>query len=75
MKISLSCDDDLQLMQWFADHPEFASNRFYIGGGSYSGLPTVPLVKKVYEGEKLFYIIFSSNCIKTALAFFLFALF
>ena len=56
MKISLSSDNDLKFMQWFTDHPEFASNPFYIGGGSYSALPTVPLVKKVYEGEKLFYI-------------------
>ncbi|KAK4275732.1 hypothetical protein QN277_018765 [Acacia crassicarpa] len=40
------------LQKWFIDHPEFVSNPFYIGGGSYSALPTVPLVKKVYEGNK-----------------------
>ncbi|KAK7306799.1 hypothetical protein VNO77_44757 [Canavalia gladiata] len=36
--------------KWFLDHPRFSSNPFYIGGGSYSGLPTGPLVQKVYEG-------------------------
>lgn len=38
-------------MQWFIDHPKFSSNPFYIGGGSYSGLITGPLVQKVYEGK------------------------
>lgn len=38
-------------MLWFTDHSEFGSNPFYIGGGSYSTLPAVPLVKKVYEGK------------------------
>ncbi|KAK4275729.1 hypothetical protein QN277_018763 [Acacia crassicarpa] len=40
------------LQKWFIDYPEFGSNLLYIGGGSYSALPTVPLVKKVYEGYK-----------------------
>ncbi|KAK7258043.1 hypothetical protein RIF29_32439 [Crotalaria pallida] len=38
------------LQKWFIDHPKFGSNPFYIGGGSYSGLTTGPLVQKVYEG-------------------------
>ncbi|XP_054818908.1 serine carboxypeptidase-like 18 isoform X2 [Prosopis cineraria] len=38
------------LQKWFMDHPEFGSNSFYVGGGSYSTLPAVPLVKKLYEG-------------------------
>jgi len=38
-------------MQWFIDHPKFNSNPFYIGGGSYSGITTGPLVQKVYEGN------------------------
>lgn len=38
-------------MQWFIDHPKFHSNPFYIGGGSYSGLVTGPVVQKVYEGN------------------------
>lgn len=38
-------------MQWFIDHPKFSSNPFYIGGGSYSGITTGPLVQKVYEGK------------------------
>ena len=41
----------MQLTQWFIDHPEFGSNPFYIGGGSYSGLPAVPPIKKVYKGK------------------------
>ncbi|XP_061339608.1 serine carboxypeptidase-like 2 [Gastrolobium bilobum] len=40
------------LLKWFIDHPKFSSNPFYIGGGSYSGLTTGPLVQKVYEGYK-----------------------
>ncbi|KAK4275735.1 hypothetical protein QN277_018766 [Acacia crassicarpa] len=40
------------LRKWFMDHPEFGSNPFYVGGGSYSTMPTVPLVKKLYEGYK-----------------------
>ncbi|XP_014522147.1 serine carboxypeptidase-like 18 isoform X1 [Vigna radiata var. radiata] len=40
------------LQKWFIDHPKFNSNPFYIGGGSYSGLITGPLVQKVYEGYK-----------------------
>eukprot|EP00256_Glycine_max_P054777 XP_014621707.1 serine carboxypeptidase-like 18 [Glycine max] len=39
-------------MQWFIDHPKFSSNPFYIGGGSYSGMITGPLVQQVYEGYK-----------------------
>ncbi|TKY46572.1 Serine carboxypeptidase 18 [Spatholobus suberectus] len=38
------------LQKWFIDHPKFSSNPFYIGGGSYSGITTGPLVQKVYEG-------------------------
>ncbi|CAL0334206.1 unnamed protein product [Lupinus luteus] len=38
------------LQKWFIDHPKFGSNPLYIGGGSYSGLVTGPLVQKVYEG-------------------------
>ncbi|KAL2322269.1 hypothetical protein Fmac_026648 [Flemingia macrophylla] len=38
------------LQKWFIDHPKFRSNPFYIGGGSYSGITTGPLVQKVYEG-------------------------
>lgn len=38
------------LQKWFIDHPKFSSNPFYIGGGSYAGLTTGPLVQKVYEG-------------------------
>lgn len=38
-------------MQWFIDHPKFSSNSLYIGGGSYSGITTGPLVQKVYEGK------------------------
>ncbi|KAF7815578.1 serine carboxypeptidase-like 13 isoform X2 [Senna tora] len=38
------------LKKWFIDHSEFASNPFYIGGGSYSAFPSAPLVKKVYDG-------------------------
>ncbi|RDX72021.1 Serine carboxypeptidase-like 18, partial [Mucuna pruriens] len=38
------------LQKWFIDHPKFRSNPFYIGGGSYSGITTGPLVHKVYEG-------------------------
>ncbi|XP_028798680.1 serine carboxypeptidase-like 1 [Neltuma alba] len=40
------------LQKWFINHPEFGSNPFYIGGGSYSTMPTVPLVKKIYEGYR-----------------------
>ncbi|XP_027931446.1 serine carboxypeptidase-like 18 [Vigna unguiculata] len=40
------------LQKWFIDHPKFNSNPFYIGGGSYSGITTGPLVQKVYEGYK-----------------------
>jgi serine carboxypeptidase-like clade 1 len=40
----------LLFMQWFIDHPKFSSNPFYIGGGSYSGITTAPLVQKLYEG-------------------------
>ncbi|KAK2387580.1 serine carboxypeptidase [Trifolium repens] len=40
------------LQKWFIDHSKFSSNPFYIGGGSYSGAPTGPLVQKVYEGYK-----------------------
>ena len=39
------------LQKWFSKHPNFASNPFYIGGGSYSGIPIPPLVQKVYEGN------------------------
>ena len=38
-------------MQWVTDHPRFSSNPFYIGGGSYSGFTTAPLVQKVYDGK------------------------
>ncbi|XP_045820819.1 serine carboxypeptidase-like 7 isoform X1 [Trifolium pratense] len=38
------------LQRWFLDHPNFSLNPFYIGCGSYSGIPTGPLVQKVYEG-------------------------
>ncbi|XP_027186127.1 serine carboxypeptidase-like 13 isoform X2 [Cicer arietinum] len=38
------------LQKWFIEHSKFSSNPFYIGGGSYSGLTTGPLVQKVYEG-------------------------
>ncbi|KAK2387582.1 serine carboxypeptidase [Trifolium repens] len=38
------------LQKWFIDHPKFSSNPFYIGGGSYSGITTAPLVQKLYEG-------------------------
>ncbi|XP_020204380.1 serine carboxypeptidase-like 13 [Cajanus cajan] len=38
------------LQKWFIDHPKFRPNPFYIGGGSYSGIITGPLVQKVYEG-------------------------
>lgn len=47
---NLPSSDDLPLMQWFLDHPEFGSNSFYVGGGSYSTMPAVPLVNKLYEG-------------------------
>ncbi|CAL5203024.1 unnamed protein product [Lathyrus oleraceus] len=40
------------LQKWFIDHSNFSSNPFYIGGGSYSGITTGPLVQKVYEGYK-----------------------
>ena len=40
------------LQKWFIDHPKFSSNPFYIGGGSYSGMITGPLVQQVYEGYK-----------------------
>ncbi|KAK4275730.1 hypothetical protein QN277_018764 [Acacia crassicarpa] len=40
------------LQKWFIDYPEFVSNILYVGGGSYSAMPTVPLVKNVYEGCK-----------------------
>nr|XP_025645279.1 serine carboxypeptidase-like 10 isoform X1 [Arachis hypogaea] len=38
------------LQKWFIDHPKFNSNPFYVGGGSYSGYPTAPLVQKLYDG-------------------------
>ncbi|XP_072089907.1 serine carboxypeptidase-like 13 isoform X2 [Arachis hypogaea] len=38
------------LQKWFIDHPKFNSNPFYVGGGSYSGSPTAPLVQKLYDG-------------------------
>ncbi|KAK7401107.1 hypothetical protein VNO78_12421 [Psophocarpus tetragonolobus] len=40
------------LQKWFIDHPRFSSNPFYIGGASYTGITTGPLVQKVYEGYK-----------------------
>ncbi|KAK7316608.1 hypothetical protein RJT34_00197 [Clitoria ternatea] len=47
----LSVDHAYEFLQkWFIDHPKFRSNPFYIGGGSYSGKITGPLVQKVYEG-------------------------
>lgn len=39
------------LQKWILDHPKFSSNPFYIGGGSYSGFTTGPLVQKVYDGN------------------------
>ncbi|KAL6854403.1 hypothetical protein ACP4OV_019306 [Aristida adscensionis] len=37
------------LAEWFNEHPEFLSNPFYIGGGSYAGKIVPYLVQKISE--------------------------
>ncbi|KAE8037303.1 hypothetical protein FH972_009903 [Carpinus fangiana] len=41
------------LQKWLIDHPNFAKNRLYVGGGSYSGIPTPVIVQKIYDGNEV----------------------
>ncbi|KAL4611460.1 hypothetical protein ACB092_08G125000 [Castanea dentata] len=37
---------------WTIDHPEFAENQLYIGGGSYAGIFIPVLARKIYDGNE-----------------------
>ena len=43
-------------MQWLIDHPEFAENHLYLGGGSYTGILIPVTVQKIYDGNTLTYL-------------------
>nr|XP_023924394.1 serine carboxypeptidase-like 18 [Quercus suber] len=38
------------LQKWLIDHPEFAENHLYLGGGSYTGILIPVTVQKIYDG-------------------------
>ncbi|CAK9316454.1 unnamed protein product [Citrullus colocynthis] len=40
------------LRKWLANHPEFISNPFYVGGDSYSGMIVPPVTQAISEGNK-----------------------
>ncbi|XP_022159443.1 serine carboxypeptidase-like 13 [Momordica charantia] len=39
------------LKKWLADHPEFMSNSFYVGGDSYAGMIVPVVAQKILEGN------------------------
>ncbi|CAJ1949333.1 unnamed protein product [Sphenostylis stenocarpa] len=38
------------LRKWLIDHPDFISNEFYMGGDSYSGIPSPAIVQEISKG-------------------------
>ncbi|XP_050283204.1 serine carboxypeptidase-like 13 isoform X4 [Quercus robur] len=40
------------LQKWLIDHPEFAENHLYLGGGSYSGILIPVTVQKIYDANE-----------------------
>ncbi|XP_012572932.1 serine carboxypeptidase-like 13 [Cicer arietinum] len=40
------------LRKWLIDHPEFLSNKFYIGADSYSGIPIPAVVQEISNGNE-----------------------
>ncbi|KAI4337066.1 hypothetical protein L6164_015524 [Bauhinia variegata] len=40
------------LRKWLIDHPEFLSNKVYVGGDSYSGIPVPVLVQEILNANE-----------------------
>ncbi|KAI3758497.1 hypothetical protein L6452_06061 [Arctium lappa] len=41
------------MRKWLNSHPEFISNPFYVGGGSYSGIPVPMITQLILEGNEV----------------------
>ncbi|MED6132782.1 hypothetical protein PIB30_022095 [Stylosanthes scabra] len=39
------------IRKWFIQHPEFLSNKFYMGADSYSGIPAPAIVQEISNGN------------------------
>ncbi|KAL4337939.1 hypothetical protein HN51_048033 [Arachis hypogaea] len=39
------------IRKWFIEHPEFLSNKFYMGADSYSGIPAPAIVQEISNGN------------------------
>ncbi|KAF5835512.1 peptidase S10, serine carboxypeptidase [Dunaliella salina] len=46
-----AADAEAMLRKWFADHPQFQGNEFFISGESYAGVYVPNLAKAVVEGN------------------------